>query len=190
MDKGRWSPSPSKYLIPCFCLVFLLCAGLAGGEMLGQERYSSSSSQIFSENQRLRVIRKAASTSPVPQSIDHLRRVLACQRLARRADADAVKKLLLMARDTSPIVRAHATSALAEFRAPEALRVLVTSLTAGDWRTRRCAAEALGQFSDVKAQRALARALEDSSEWVRVAAKRSLTKLSAIETTNRLVFGS
>ena len=189
MEIGHWSPSPSKYLIPCFCLVFLLCAGLAGGEMLGQGRYSSNGSAQFAGNSAFRVIRKSVQPSSVPHSIAPLRRVLACQRLARQADAEAIGKLLVLARDESSIVRAHATSALAEVRAPEALRALVASLTSGDWRTRRCAAEALGQFSDRKAQKALATALGDSSEWVRVAAQRSLTKLSAAGATNLIACG-
>ncbi len=182
MVNGSWSPSPSKYLVPCFCLVFLLCAGLAGGEMLGQGRYRSYPS--------VKIIRKGPAASPVPHSIDPLRRVLACQRLARRADGEAVKELLQMAQDSSSMVRAHAIAALADVRAPQALRVLVKSLSSGNWRTRRCAAEALGQFTDREAQRALATALGDKSEWVRVAAQRSLTKLSAANNMNVMACGS
>ena len=160
--------NPRSYLLPSMTLVFLLFVGLSFGQLINEEA-PSLGEEAFT------VIEKGSSKKEhSSNSIASLRRVLACQRLARDKSDGSIQRLSRLSRDSSPLVRAHALTSLGEFKAKEAKESILAALNAKDWRSRRCAIEALGKLRDSSCNEALQRALDDESQWVRLAALRAL----------------
>ena len=108
-------------------------------------------------------------------SINPLRRVLECNRLANNPCKASFEKLSILINDRDPIVRAHATSALSGYKSKLSTLLLIKLLKTGNWRSRRCAAEALSKVNSKLATTALQNALNDESSMVRKTARKALT---------------
>ncbi len=93
----------------------------------------------------------------------------------------AVGRLRRYLDDEDAFVRANAITSLGRIGGPTAAMLLIRKLERGDWRERRCAAEALGWLEPTESVlQALKAALRDGSEWVKIEAGRSLARLAPV----------
>ena len=108
-------------------------------------------------------------------SINPLRRILECNRLANNPCKESLKRLTILINDKNSVVKAHAVSALENYTGEQSITLLIRFLEKGDWRSRRCAAQALAKSSNPRALVALTKALDDESAMVRNTARKALT---------------
>jgi len=130
-------------------------------EVLGVQKYEVSA---ISNSKEVRVT----------SSINPLRRILECNRLANNPSKESLDRLTVLINDKNSVVRAHAVSALENYTGEKSMTLLIRLLEKGDWRSRRCAAEALAKSSNPRALVALTNALTDESAMVRNTARKAL----------------